>query len=218
MKSWLALLTVALLGMGATACGSADKGAGAASQTTSGVSVNGETTTPSAASATPSTSGATPSPPSTSQAGRYLKDTNDGDDDPASNDDNVVFDYGHAANAADERAITATLTGYYAAGAAADGAGACKLLYSLIAETIPEEFTSPDLRGPTCAAVMSKLFKQRRQQLLADNTALKVTRVRVEGSKGLALVNLGKLPEPHMLLHREGGAWRVESLTESGMP
>jgi hypothetical protein len=215
MRSLLALLTVALLSMAATACGGADKGASSASQTAAGAS---ETAGTKAASATRPTSGATSSPSTAGKAEGYLRDTNDGDDDPGSNDDIAIFDYGHAANAADERAITALLTSYYAAGAAADGAAACKLIYSLIAETIPEEFTSPALRGPTCAAVMSKVLKQRQRQLIADNAALKVTRVRVEGSKGLALVNLGRTPEPHLLLHREGGAWRVESLSESGMP
>lgn len=218
MRSLLALLAVALLSVGSAACGGAGKGVGSTSQTAPGASASGGATSTTASSGAQTAPGATSSPSSATEAGRHHKDSDDGDNDPESNDDNEILDYGHAANAADKRAITAVLTSYYAAGAADDGPEGCKLLYSLIAETIPEEFTAPDLRGPTCEVVMSKLFKQHQQQLSADHAALKVTRVRVNGGKGLALLNLGKTPESHMLLHREGAAWRVESLLEGGMP
>jgi hypothetical protein len=199
MKPSLVLLAIGLLSLSATACGGSSKARSSASQ----VSSNAPTTT---------ASGTAPN-------GLHVKDSNDSDNDPYSNDDNVVLYFGHAASAADRRAVTVLVKRYYAAAAADDGARACPLIYGIIAETIPEEFArAPQLRGKTCAAVMSKVFKQRHQQVAADIPILKVTGVRVEGKRGIALMYLGTIPELSVFVHREGGAWKMESLFESGLP
>lgn len=197
------LLASTVLGAGAVGCGSASKGMSPASRVSSG------TATTASISRTVAVG--------TGPAGR--KDSNDGDDDPRSNDDESIVDYGHAASEADKYAITALVKRYYSAAAADNGAGACSAIYAVVAETIPEDFSqSGEASGETCATVMSKLFKQRHQQIAIDIAALKVTRVRVDGQKGLALVYFGKTPEPHVIVHREGGAWKIESLFEVGMP
>jgi cytoskeletal protein RodZ len=215
MRSSLALLAIALLGLSITACG----GASSAPQTSSDATTPGSrTSTVSSATSTASTSTSTSAGSTQRSTESHLKDSNDGDDDPASDDDNEILDYGHAASAADKRAITAMVTSYYAAAAADDGIKACSLIYSLVAESIPEE-NNQTSGVQTCASVMSKLFMQHQGQMTTDNASLKVTRVRVEGSKGLALLDFGKTPEPHVLVHSEhSGAWKMESLLETGMP
>jgi hypothetical protein len=206
IKPSLALLAIALLSLGATACGGASK---AGSSTTNQVSPNASTT--GGASTTSASSGA--------PTGLQGKDSNDGDNDPQSNDDTAILDYGHLASAADKRAVTALVKRYYAAAAAANGTRACPLIYGIVVETIPEEFAGdPRLRGKTCATVMSKVFKQRHRQMAADNAILKVTRVGVEGDKGLVLIYLGIPPVSSVLVHREGRAWKMQSLFEGGIP
>jgi cytoskeletal protein RodZ len=207
-SSFVPLLAIALLCLGLTACGEASKGASSESRTSSNAALGASTST---------TSSPTSAASSTTLTASHPKDSNDGDDDPNSSDDNEILDYGRAASAVDKRKITAVVTSYYAAAAADDGAKACTLLYSLIAESLPEEYSQTS-GAKTCSTVMSELFKQHQQQMTADNATLKETRVRDEGSKGLALVSFGKMPEPHVRLHSEGAAWKMESLFETGMP
>lgn len=152
--------------------------------------------------------------PSARNATGFFKDTNDGDDDAESNDDNLIVNFGHPPSAVEERTITALLKSYYVAAAAADGAKACALLYSLVAETVAEEFGRElgEPPGASCSTVMSKVLQQRHRQLAMELASLEVTRVRVEGDKGVAVVSFGKTPEPHMFLHHEQGVWKIESL------
>lgn len=148
-----------------------------------------------------------------------VKDANDSDDDPASNDDEPVIDFGRPASAADAQAIATLVKRYYAATSAADGAAICSLLYNVIAETIPEDYEdSPGFRGRTCAEVMGKVFAQRRRQTLRDRRKLRVTRVRVEGAKGIVMVYLGKRPEPYFLVHRQGAEWKMERMFITTLP
>jgi hypothetical protein len=188
MRSLLALLTIAFLSLGATACGRGSRGVGS----------------------TPSTTA-----PRTTQS-PFRGDTDRLSDRGYDKDDDPIHYYGHAANAADERAVTALVKRYYAAGAAGDGARACLLLYSEIAGSVVEQYGRPlgppALRGKTCAAVMSKLFKQRRRQLAADRATLEVTGVRVEGDRGYALLSSTKMPVGYIVLRREHDDWKVGAL------
>jgi hypothetical protein len=169
--------------------------------------------------ATAATTATAPATAANTPGGHTIEDSNDSDHDPGSNDDESILDYGHAASEPDQRAITAVVKRYYTVTAADDGASACAVMYSVVAEAIPEYYEdSPGLRGKSYAEVMSKVSKQRRRQLAADIAALKVMRVRVEGDKGLALVFFGKTPEPYVLVHRDGGVWKIESLSEIGLP
>jgi hypothetical protein len=208
----LALLTIVLLSLGAVACGGVGKSTGSASQNSSDAFSTGDTTPTTASNTKPTSSNVTP-------AGAHGKDSNDGDDDPNVDDDISIVDYGHAASGADKLAIAVLIERYYAAAAADDGAKACSQIYSVVVEMIPEDFSqAPGLGGKTCAVVMSKVFKQRHQQMAADVAALKVTRVRVEGNKGLASTYFGKLPQPYVMVHRDNGAWKMESLFEIVLP
>jgi hypothetical protein len=172
----------------------------------------------------------TPAPPSTGPSktspSHYdepgtprIGDANDGDADPGSNDDEPVIDFGQVASAADKQAITRLVKSFYAATSAANGPAICSLIYNVIAETVPENYEqSPGLKGRTCAEVMGKVFAQRRRQTLRDRRKLRVARVRVEGSKGIAMVYLGKHPEPYFLVHRQGAEWKMQRLFITTLP
>jgi hypothetical protein len=199
MRSLLTLPSIALLGLGLSACGNAGKRTGSASVSSS-----------SAAATTPAQS--------------HLPTDSDNDNDNPGNsrydsDDSPVLYFGHAASAMDGRAIAGLVKRYYAAGAAGDGATACSLIYSLLAESVAEEYAqSPALRGKTCVKVMSKLFKQRHRELAGDIAGLKLTRVRVGGDRGLALLRFGSTRERRVLVRRERGAWKMDVLLDVGVP
>lgn len=128
-----------------------------------------------------------------------------------------VQGFGHPAGGVDSRAIRTLAERYYGTAAAADGVGACALLYVIRRETIPEEFGQTSgpasLHGTTCPTVMAKLFRLEHRQLVAESTNLRVTAIRVEGKRGYALLHFGGRSELHALaVHDEIGVWRVESL------
>lgn len=179
----LASFTVALLCLGVSACG-------------------GATTTPLGGAPT---------------RARSVPDTDDTPNDRHyDRDDEPIRYFGHAAGVADQRAVTALVRRYYVVAAAGDGATACLLLASPIAGSVVEAYGGsvgpPALRGKTCAAVISKLFKERRRQLAADNATLKVTGVRVKGDRAYALLSATTMPVGDILLRREQGAWRIWGL------
>jgi hypothetical protein len=131
--------------------------------------------------------------------------------------------FGHAANAADARAMTALVKRYYAAAAASDGAAACPLVYSILAEAIPEDYGQSSartpLRGKTCAVVISKLFKHFHKRLKSDSATLKVAAVRVLGNRGSVLLGFdGQLPKHYLETHRERGAWKIDRLLDNEQP
>jgi hypothetical protein len=146
-------------------------------------------------------------------------DSADGDEDPESNDDEEFVDFGHEASEEDRRAVTTLVEHYYRAAAAQDGKSVCANIYAVVVETIPEQYAhSPQFRGSSCEQVMHKVFKHMHTTLAAEVPRLRVTRVRVSGAQGVALVYLGKRPEPYVLLHREGNSWKMKSLFEVGLP
>jgi hypothetical protein len=213
MKSLLALPVIALLGLGATACGGADRAAHM-------------------------------------PAGRYLNDGDaekiddhdpdnrssnheDGDGDSfkeyedtydngsyRDSDDHSTLILGHAASAADRRAITAVVKRYYAAAAAGDGAEACSMLTPSLARAAPEDYGKRAgpvyLRGSrNCPAIMSRLFKHFHAELTG---AIEVTGVRVDSESTLALVGSSTIPAGEVAVKREGGAWRLTSLLAHALP
>jgi hypothetical protein len=204
MRSLLTLPSIALLGLGVGACGNTGRGTGSAP----GSSSNVATRTAVAAKQTQS---------------RLPTDSDNDNDNPGKSrydgDDGPVLHFGHAASAAEERAVAALVKRYYAAGAAGDGATACSLIDSLLAESVVEEYAqSPALRGKTCAEVLSKLFRRRHRELAGDIATLKPTVVRVSGDRGLALVRFGATRERRLLLRRERGAWKMDVLLDVGVP
>lgn len=198
MNRLSAFLITALLGFGANSCGD----------------VNGKVTrsrsSANATAAAGSLGGATTE--------NTKRDRDKDRDDPAGGyydeDDNAVLRFGRAASTTEDRMIRTVVRRYFVAAAATDGAKACRLIFSALAEAIPDidghSSLSPALHGNTCAVVMSKLFKQSRSTLADDLANLRVTSTRVEGDRGFALLNLGpSAPASVMRMHREGRAWKI---------
>jgi hypothetical protein len=148
-----------------------------------------------------------------------VKDTKDTDEDPASNDDEAVIDYGHAASPADSNAIATLVKRFYAATNAADGTAICSLVYDVVVEGVPEDYEqSPGSKGATCAEVMTKVFARRRSQTARELGKLRVTRVRVEGTKGLVMIYTGTHPDQYFLVHRQGPAWKMQTMFVANLP
>jgi hypothetical protein len=206
MKSLLALLAVALLGVGATACGGSSK-KGSTAQT------------PANATATDA-SNATPA------KNFRAVDADKDDDTTAPGDDtnnNAVLHFGKAASSSDVRAITALVKRYYAAAAALDGAKACSLLYSTLEEGVVEDYgQSPPgptyMVGKTCPEVLKGLFEHSHEQIAVHNATLKVARVRLEEHHGFVVLSFGKLPERELGVTREGHTWKLNALLDSELP
>ena len=144
MKPLPALLVSALLGLGATGCGDSTETTHSASAPVAFAPANVPTIT-------------------TAALAHFAFDADDG----------PIVDFGHEASASVRRAIALLVTRYYAFAARADGAAACTLLHSLIAETIVEKYGELHaMRGDSCSIVLSKLFKQHQQQLVSESTTL----------------------------------------------
>jgi hypothetical protein len=139
------------------------------------------------------------------------------------NDDNVILRFGRPATPTEQRMIASVVRQYVAAAVAGSGARACKLIYSPLAEAIPDinghSNTSTALHGDTCATVMSKLFRRVHSQLVDDLANLKVTAARVEGERGFAVLDLGpSKPATGTHIHREGETWKVGEALPLALP
>ncbi|MGC2374853.1 MAG: hypothetical protein WA484_13355 [Solirubrobacteraceae bacterium] len=190
----LGTLGVAALGLGLAACGGS----------------NGGTTSHNASSS--SSTGA-----SKIVESNFSTHHNDRDNDGDHNDDDAgILLYGHAAGPADRRISVALVKRYYAAATGEDGAAACPLLVPFIAESVVEtDGHSPGLRGKTCAAVMSKLFKLHHRLLAEKNATLKVIGVRVEGNKALVILEFPFIPEAREITERRvGSTWKLLELLD----
>jgi hypothetical protein len=141
----------------------------------------------------------------------------DGDSD--NNDDD--YGYGHPATAQDEKTIENLVKEYYAAAAAGDGVTACSLIYSLLAEEIPELYGEPpgppSLRGATCSVVMSKLFSQHHRDLKNDFATFRVLAVRVKRLRALVILRFKDMPQRDVLVHREHRVWKVDGLLDTDL-
>jgi hypothetical protein len=202
MKRTLLAVCLAALGMGLSTCGgetgTTRSGSGRVGTTSTSYSPNGN-----------------PLP--------HVKDSNDLDNDPNSNDDSPIVGYGHAASASEFHAIAMLIKRYYRAAAADEGAKACSMLLSTFAETVAEEDGTasdrPYLRGKTCPVVLSKLFKLRHHEISAQLPSMKVTLARVGSETALVLLSVSTTPEPQKIsVAREGSAWKMKELLDSGMP
>jgi hypothetical protein len=203
MRAPLGLSTLALLSLTLAACGGTEGSDSATSVASSHA--------PSATQTNSSVAGG-------------AKDSNDLDGDANSVDDDLpIVDYGHAASPAEARAIEVAIRSYYAAAAAANDAKACAMLVPNVAEAVPEEVGHPkssaELSGKTCANVIATLFGEDHRRLASELASLRVTRARVQGDKGLAILSFTTTPEPRkMPVRREGGVWKMREVLDSGMP
>lgn len=128
--------------------------------------------------------------------------------------------FGRAASVSDKRKVTALVKRYYATALAGDGAKACSMLYSTLAEAVPEdygEFSGPSyMRGSkSCEEGMTLLFAHFHGQLAAEVPKLVVTHVRLIEHHGFALLSFGSLPEREIVIDREGHTWKVDGLIDS---
>lgn len=212
------LLVIALFSVVAGGCGGVGKGTESADTSHQSSPRRGES---------PSSSTrlkvAPARPVSTLTNGGRHRDFNDGDRDPESNDDDTVLKYGHAADTADKRAVTAVVMSYYAAAADGNGSEGCRLIYPAVVELILENSNAPSARASQlsagCPPILSKMFDQHRQSFVAQLATLQVTGVRVEEEKALALLRFASTLEPRKLeLHREGKMWKIWSLFDTGLP
>lgn len=199
--SWLlALLATALLGVGAVGCGSTAKGRDSTSSSSGAVATGTSTTSPGSG---------TTSAQNHATAYRYPDHTKS------------EVDYGRAVGSADKQAVTQVVKRYYAAAAREDGAGACSMIAPSLAKIVAEDYGHgsqgpPYLRaGKTCPAVMTLLFKHSHNQLRAELTRLKVTRVLLIDRSDLAILSFGRVPEREIRVSREGRTWKIQSLLDS---
>lgn len=217
MRPLLVLLTIMVLDVNLIACGDAGKRMGAASQASTNPPVTGGAAARAVSRATPT--------------GRYLKGDDDSDaanPSESDSDDYRIRSFGHATSAANRRAIAALVKRYYTAAAAGDGARACSLIYSGLAKSsnlgemveavYPPAPSVPPLRGESCARIMSLLFTEHRQALAADVATVEVTRVGVDGNRGLALLGFRTTPERQIAVLREHHTWKIDSLLDEELP
>jgi hypothetical protein len=139
-------------------------------------------------------------------------------------DDHEVDFYGHAASSVDKRTASAFAKRFFAAAAVEDGASACALLVPSLAQGLADESGKnssglPYLRGATCPAVMSKLFKHFHRQFVTEAAGLEVTGVRVASNTAFVLFAFKGLHERrYMGIERSGRTWKLEALRDSEYP
>lgn len=210
----LALASVALLAFGACACGS--------SRTTTTSPVKHST-----GASTSNTTAQKPSPPSFLAKRYFTKTDADKDDDIGAPYDDTnhrfLLNYGRPANASDTRVITGLIKRYYAAATAEDGEKACPMLYSTLAEAVPEDDGQsppgqPYEKGTTCPAVLHGLFNHFHHQLAVKFPKLSVSRVRIDERHARVMLTFGKMPEREMSVTREGRNWKIETLLDNELP
>jgi hypothetical protein len=211
----LALSLIGLLCLCLSACGGASTGTG--SQVPLSAATGGADATTASSNIT-STHG-------------HLKGDDDmeNDDNHKNNDDYPVRDYGYPASAVDRRKVTRLVKRYYSMAAVGNGAVACSLIYSILAEdpsltkTVPEDRYSARLGpsvspGETCVQATSRQFKQNHQRLTSYIATLQVTGLRVHGRHGVALLGFGRTPERWITVARERGVWKIDSLLDRELP
>jgi hypothetical protein len=218
------MLAAAALSLCLAACGGANKAGQTASQAASTSGGSSPTTT---GGATTTASAAAP-PKNIPPAPAVTKVDGDGDGDVSehaaeSADNDSVLGFGHEATAAEKSAVTAVVKRYFAAAAAEQGARACGLLISTLAEAEPEDYAEtpgapPYLHGKTCAASMTSLFKHFHPELALEQPRLTVTSVRLIVHHGYAVLHFKGLPARSILIVREGHIWKIDGLLDRELP
>lgn len=137
-------------------------------------------------------------------------------------DDDGVLGFGHAADTSKRLEVARLVKSYYAAASAENGGGACPMLMSSIAKSIPEDLGRPPgpayARGATCAAVMTKVFKESHRQLDVYASRLEIAAMRIDGDRGLVVLAFKGLPAREIDVSRESGRWRMELLLDHELP
>jgi hypothetical protein len=131
-------------------------------------------------------------------------------------DDSYVLGFGQPAGPLDKQKITTLVRHYFSAAAVEDGARACALITPFFAETVVEQYGhTPELRGKTCAAVMSKLFKNNHREIADKNAHLKVMRIGIEGNIARVALSFPEIPTIKQIrIRRVGNRWTVLDLLD----
>lgn len=128
--------------------------------------------------------------------------------------------FGHRGSAGDQRAVGTLVRRYFAAAAAGDGAAACPLLAPSFAKTVVSVYGQiSTLRGDTCAAITSKLFKLDRRNLTVSDKTLYLTTLLARGSRGVAILAFSRSSQGRQIaVRRERGKWRIDALLDGSQP
>lgn len=165
---------------------------------------------------------AAPVPESTTNAAHRSNNPLDSDNDndnptnkPPDGDDTI----GGNAIEPDRRQIEAVVERYFELAHRRDGARGCSLLYTLVEETVVENYGhSKDRPGQTCATALTEFFTRSRSQFSADTAKPQIRKVLVEGQRGWALFDVGPMNERRILVHRQENNWRIEGVFDISMP
>jgi hypothetical protein len=135
-------------------------------------------------------------------------------------DDGAPRGVGRPATPSQARAIAAVTRRYYKAAAAADGVTACALVYPILAGAVAEDYgeqpSSPaEVRGNTCAVVMTALFHRYRAQLAARR---EIMAIRVNGIHARVLLGSETVPASSIGLIRQEGVWKIDNLFSNPLP
>lgn len=157
----------------------------------------------------------------TAEYARVDRDKDNDAEAPADDKTNAqALNFGHEATEPERRAIVALVKRYYAIALAGNGARACTMIYSTLAESVPEDYGSneppgpPYMKGATCPVVLDGMFKYFHAQLAVEVPLLRVTHVRLLQHQGTALLSFGDLPEREILVKRESHTWRMDALLD----
>lgn len=220
MKLLFALIAGILLGVGTSACGSNGTIHHTISSHTRSSGTTGSSTTTTSTSSNPAES--------EEYANVNSKVDADGDEDVgAPHDDtnnNSIFNFdGKEASTSERRLITTLIKRYYALALAGDGAKACSIIYSRLAESLPEDYGQSAgpifMRGAkTCQAALTLLFTHYHDQLAIEIPKLVVGRIRIHERHGTVLLTFGSLRGQYTSVIREGKVWRIAVLLGASLP
>jgi hypothetical protein len=155
-----------------------------------------------------------------------INDSYDGDDHNPNNTSENNDDperHGRPATLAERQSVTEFVEKYYTAAVANNGAVACSLLIPSLVNGIGGSYERPGdpsyLHGKTCAQVMTKLFEHEHKLIAAEAAGLEVTGVRVGSGMAFGLLAFKGAREPRYLgVERYDNTWKLRGLTESPYP
>lgn len=134
-------------------------------------------------------------------------------------DDSEIWLYPRRLTSPHAYAIAKLVRRYLEVALAGDGATACSLLYSLVAESIEDTNGRPPGRSPyqevePCSAIVTRLFKQNHAQLAAEMRTLQVSGVYTNGRRGIVLLHVDNMPPHAITIHREFGTWKISDILD----
>jgi hypothetical protein len=149
------------------------------------------------------------------------KDSNDGDDDAAIDDDRAIAEYGQPASPPEHGELGALVRRYYAYAAAENAAAVCRLLSPAAAQSVAEESETSPPPGPnaTCRAPMSALLRSRHRELQRQSRGLAILATRALGKRAIVVLGFSRRAEPRRVrLERSGKRWLLMEPFDAGMP